>query len=60
MSYDSAYPPRREQRSLSPLLPLLVLLVAALVVVQFWGLANRGGVPRFALDPNAAPRPIAR
>ena len=58
MSYES-HPPGRQPRSLTSLVPLLVVLVAALVVLQLWGLFNRGGLPRFALDPAAEPRPIA-
>src|SRR5207248_73240 len=49
----------RESRSLTALLPLLVLLVAALLVVQSWNLFSRVGLPSVRLDPSAAPRPIA-
>src|SRR5437762_11739394 len=51
--------PRPQSRSLTALMPLLVLLVAILLVVQVWTLAGRGGLPSRALDPKAQPRPIA-
>jgi S1-C subfamily serine protease len=44
---------------LGALLPLLVLLVIVLLVVQFWTLPGRRGLPRVVFDPAAAPRPIA-
>jgi S1-C subfamily serine protease len=50
---------RPHPRSLTALLPLLVLLVAVLLVVQVWTLAGRGGLPSRTLDPKAQPRPIA-
>src|SRR5439155_4205299 len=59
----SDYPTRlghgRESRSLTALLPLLVLLVAALLVVQSWNLFSRVGLPSVRFDPSAQPRPIA-
>lgn len=60
MSYDptsSSHP--STPRSLTALMPLLVLLVAVLLVVQMWSLSNRRGLPAISLDPTAAPRPIA-
>src|SRR5437764_12822388 len=56
------YPPeygRPASRSLTALLPLLVLLVAILLVMQVWTLSSRGGLPARTLDPAAQPRPIA-
>jgi S1-C subfamily serine protease len=41
------------------LLPLLVLLVAVLLVVQFWTMGRGGRLPIIQLDPAAPPRPIA-
>src|SRR5262245_23910118 len=58
MSYES-HPSERSPRSLTSLVPLLIVLVAALVVLQTWSLFSRGGLPRFSLDPSAQPRPIA-
>jgi len=58
----SGYSPeygRQQSRSLTALLPLLVLLVAVLLVVQVWTLSSRGGLPARTLDPAAQPRPIA-
>src|ERR1051325_10258614 len=56
--YQSDYG-RPHSRSLTALLPLLVLLVAILLVVQVWTLSSRGGLPARTLDPGAQPRPIA-
>lgn len=56
------YPPeyyRRQPRSLTTLLPLLLVLVSALLVVQVWNLWKRGGLPPRTLQPDAKPRPIA-
>src|SRR5262245_28177223 len=53
---DYARPP---SRSLSAMVPLLVVLVAALLFVQIWSLSRRGGLPTRVLDPAAKPRPIA-
>src|SRR4051812_38637034 len=50
---------RPHSRSLTALLPLLVLLVGVLLVVQVWTLSSRGGMPSRTLDPAAQPRPIA-
>ena len=59
-SYPSRLPSRAAApRSLTTLLPLLVLLVAVLLVVQMWTLCRRGGLPSCQLDPGAKPRPIA-
>ncbi|HMC10177.1 MAG TPA: trypsin-like peptidase domain-containing protein [Pirellulaceae bacterium] len=58
----SGYPPeyyRREPRTLTTLLPLLLVLVTALLLVQIWNLWSRGGLPMRSLDPAAKPRPIA-
>jgi S1-C subfamily serine protease len=41
------------------LLPLLVLLVAVMLVVQFWTMGRGGRLPIIQLDPAAQPRPIA-
>lgn len=59
MSYYPAPPDRPPPRSISSLLPLLVILVAALLVVQVWGLMRRGVLPSPTLQPSAQPRPIA-
>lgn len=56
--YPSEYG-RPHSRTLTALLPLLVLLVAVLLVVQVWTFASRGGLPSRTLDPAAQPRPIA-
>jgi S1-C subfamily serine protease len=56
------YPPeyyRPQPRSLTTLLPLLLVLVSALLVVQVWNLWKRGGLPVRTLQPDAKPRPIA-
>lgn len=58
MAYEIDDLPNRQSR-LTPLLPLLVVLVALLLIVQIWSLSRRGGLPSFALDPAAEPRPIA-
>src|SRR5688572_21449185 len=58
----SGYPPdyyRREPRTLTALLPVLLVLVTALLLVQIWNIWNRGGMPIRSLDPGAKPRPIA-
>lgn len=59
MSGYASDPSRGQPRSLTALLPLLVLLVAILLAVQVWTLAGRGGLPSRTLDPSAQPRPIA-
>src|SRR5262245_26419182 len=59
MSGHSHNDPRPHPRSVTALLPLLVLLVAILLVVQVWTLTGRGGLPSRSLDPSAQPRPIA-
>jgi S1-C subfamily serine protease len=59
MSGYTSDDPRPHSRSLTALLPLLVLLVAILLVVQMWTLTGRGGLPSRSLDPAAQPRPIA-
>ncbi|HEX5104838.1 MAG TPA: trypsin-like peptidase domain-containing protein [Pirellulaceae bacterium] len=46
-------------RSLTTLLPLLVLLVIVLLIVQFWTMSRGGGRPIVQFDPTAKPRPIA-
>jgi S1-C subfamily serine protease len=46
-------------RSMTTLLPLLVLLVAVMLIVQIWSFSGRGGLPSRVLDPAAEPRPIA-
>jgi S1-C subfamily serine protease len=51
--------PVPQSRSLLTLLPLLVLLVAVLLVVQFWTMARGGRLPIVQFDPAAQPRPIA-
>jgi S1-C subfamily serine protease len=51
--------PQPQSRALMTLLPLLVLLVAVLLVVQFWTLSRGGRLPIVQLDPEAQPRPIA-
>jgi S1-C subfamily serine protease len=48
-----------QSRALMTLLPLLVLLVAVLLVVQFWTMGRGGRLPIIQLDPAAPPRPIA-
>jgi S1-C subfamily serine protease len=56
------YPPeyyRPQPRSLTTLLPLLLVLVSALLVVQVWNLWKRGGLPTRTLQPDATARPIA-
>jgi S1-C subfamily serine protease len=58
MTYDTNEP-RREHRGLSALLPLLLVLVAALLIVQVMNLWRRGGLPSRALQPDAVARPIA-
>src|SRR5436190_831521 len=58
----SGYPPesyRPQPRTLTTLLPLLLVLVTALLLVQIWNLWSRGGLPMRSLDPAAKPRPIA-
>jgi hypothetical protein len=58
----SDYPPeyyRREPRTLTTLLPLLLVLVTALLLVQIWNLWTRGALPLRSFDPAAKPRPIA-
>ncbi|HMC10209.1 MAG TPA: hypothetical protein VKH44_02920, partial [Pirellulaceae bacterium] len=58
----SGYPPesyRPQPRTLTTLLPLLLVLVTALLLVQIWNLWNRGALPMRSLDPAAKPRPIA-
>lgn len=61
MSYYSPEPQYRPQDkgSLTGLLPLLVVLVAALLAVQVWGLFRGSRVPLARLDPTAQPRPVA-
>jgi S1-C subfamily serine protease len=56
--YPSDYS-RPQPRSLTTLLPLLLLLVAILIAVQVWTLSSQGRLPSRALDPSAQPRPIA-
>ena len=51
--------PRPQTRGMLALLPLLLVLVAALLVVQVMNLWRRGGLPSRALEPQAQPRPIA-
>jgi S1-C subfamily serine protease len=46
-------------RALSGLLPVLVLLMAVLLVVQWWNARGRGRLPSASLDPTATSRPIA-
>jgi S1-C subfamily serine protease len=60
MSYapQAPVPPRRPSPSLFQLLPLIVLIVAAVLVVRLW-MANYTSVPSRELDPTAKPRPIA-
>jgi S1-C subfamily serine protease len=56
------YPPdhyRPQPRSLTTLLPLLLMLVSLLLVVQVWNLWKRTGLPVRTLQPDAKPRPIA-
>ena len=48
-----------QSRVLMTLLPLLVLLVAVMLVVQFWTMGRGGRLPIVQLDPAAQPRPIA-
>jgi S1-C subfamily serine protease len=48
-----------QSRALMTLLPLLVLLVAVMLVVQFWTMSRGGRLPIVQLDPAAQPRPIA-
>src|SRR5438094_3955035 len=50
---------RQQPRSLTTLLPLLLVLVSALLVVQVWNLWKRGGLPVRTLQPDAKARPIA-
>ncbi len=56
------YPPeyyRSQPRSLTTLLPLLLVLVSALLVVQVWNLWKRDGFPVRTLQSDAQARPIA-
>jgi S1-C subfamily serine protease len=58
----SGYPSdyyRPQPRTQSPLLAVLLLLVAILLIVQTWNLMRRNGRPSLALDPGAQARPIA-
>ena len=48
-----------QSRALMTLLPLLVLLVAVMLVVQFWTMGRGGRLPIVQLDPAAQARPIA-
>jgi S1-C subfamily serine protease len=59
MSAPPSYHPS-QPRSLSALVPLLVVLVAVLLFVQVWTLwGDYHGPPSRRLDPTAQPRPIA-
>jgi len=57
--YPPEYYSRPQPRSLTTLLPLLLVLVSALLVVQVLNLWKRGGLPVRTLQPDAKPRPIA-
>jgi len=49
----------RGPRTLTTLLPILLVLVGLLLIVQVWNLWTRGGLPVRSLQPDAQPRPIA-
>lgn len=50
---------RRDPRTLTTLLPILMVLVSLLLVVQVWSLWTRGALPVRSLQLDAKPRPIA-